>query len=147
ALEPENEAEMEAWRTLLSVPSGRDIENRPLQDEGGSFTGERFGDNPNQLPRHERARRQGRTVRDWMRPRRDSEEELTAEAQRIADTLVAEQQEDASAIDAQRERQAAVEEALQFDQQEQERGDAEARKRLAAARGARTRQRRAHLAS
>lgn len=41
----------------------------------------------------------------------------------------------------------ALQEALQFDQQEQERGDAEARKRLAAARGARTRQRRAHLAS
>lgn len=147
ALEPENEAEMEAWRTLMSVPTGRDLENRPLRDEGGRFTGERFGDNLNQLARDERGRLQGGTVRDRMRPRRASEEELTAEAQRIADTLVAEQQEEASAIDAQITRDRQLQEAREFDQQEQERGDAEARKRLAAARGDHTRRRRAHLAS
>lgn len=147
ALEPENEAETEAWRTLMSVPTGRDLENRPLRDEGGRFTGERFGDNLNELARDERGRLIGGTNRDRLRSRQPSEEELTAEAQRIADTLVAEQQEEASAIDAQRDREAALQEARAFDQQEQERGDAEARKRLAAARSARTRQRRAHLAS
>lgn len=145
ALGPENEAEQEAWRTFMSVPAGRDLENRPLRGEGGRFTGERFGDNLNQLARDERGRLQGGTVRDRMRPRQPSAEELSADAQRLADSLVAEQQVEAEAADAQITRDRQLQEAREFDQREQERGDKEANKRLATAKGQHTRNRRAHL--
>lgn len=145
ALEPENEAEQEAWRLLREMPAGSDLDGRPVRGEGGRFTGERIAPAESVQLRDSRGRLTTQRAGQAPVPSPDVDA-LTRDSQRLADSLVAEQQAEAETDDAQITRDRQVQEAREFDQREQERGDEAARKRLATARGEHTRNRRAHLA-
>lgn len=127
ALEPEGSA-ADAQAAAVSAPRQEGIDasrSVQLRDGRGRLTSQRTGQVPVPAP---------------------DVDTLTRDAQRLADSLMAEQESAAVDEDTRIEREGQLEEARQFDQQEQERGDEAARKRLASARGAHTRARRAHLA-
>src|SRR5690625_2978706 len=123
AMQPSDPAQAEA--VSAPRPEGLD-ESRSarLRDSRGRITGQQPGRAPNASP---------------------SQEALLADAERQAAQLLAQQQAEASSMDADMEQEAALSEAEAFIREERERGDAEARKRLGTARGQHTRRRRAHL--
>nr|DAL53172.1 MAG TPA_asm: hypothetical protein [Caudoviricetes sp.] len=145
ALEPENEAEQEAWRLLRSMPAGPELDGRPVRGEDGRFTGERIAPDRSVQLRDSRGRLTSQRSDGVPNPN-PGVDALTRDAQRLADSLVAEQQAEAEADDARITRESQLQRAREFDQQEQERGDKEAAKRLATAKGQHTRKMRAHLA-